>query len=115
MVRDMDEAYSALSSENEVTVINPVYEGCGSKYFNAIMKTAKSATSRSDFDMIYDCSNSFRDALEAMRMGAKVIKVTDDYKAYFKVIDIANKYGTKVVTKTKKPMKIKATKNKTNK
>ncbi|OPZ77882.1 MAG: hypothetical protein BWY78_00825 [Alphaproteobacteria bacterium ADurb.Bin438] len=105
MVRDKDEAYDTYSYADNINIVVPVSQGAGAKFFAKVLSDKKEEEKA---DIIYDCSNSFKDALEALRAGAKVIKVTDDYKAYFKVIDIANKYGAKVITKhDKKPLNFK--------
>jgi len=99
LVRDLDDIKEVLSSSREASMVVPVYEGCGAAYYSELLAVAKKEKPSFNVDeVIFDCSDSFRDAVEAMRMGAKLIKVTDDYKAYYKVIDIAGKYGAKVVT-----------------
>ncbi len=100
VVRDLDDIKDAVSSDRDVTMIVPVYEGCGAGYYSELLARAgREKYSFAADEVIFDCSDSFRDAVEAMRLGAKLIKVTDDYKAYYKVIDIAGKYGAKVITK----------------
>ncbi len=114
LVRDLDDIKEVLSSPRKAAMIVPVYEGCGAAYYSELLAVArKEKPSFTSDEVIFDCSDSFRDAVEAMRLGAKLIKVTDDYKAYYKVIDIAGKYGAKVITKL--PGKVKKIRKKSKK
>jgi len=114
LVRDLDDIKEVMSLPRDVTMVIPVYEGCGAGYYSKLLAASgKGKSSLTADDVIFDCSNSFRDAVEAMRLGAKLIKVTDDYKAYYKVIDIAGKYGAKVITSL--PGKVKELRKKNKK